>query len=528
MLTILLAVACGGVDYGAIERQRVLDSFPYVDCGVVPAGARQVCTVPLFSRAQGSVQVLDVVSTDFEVPEGGALAAGAFLVNDLDWHEADCGDGDCAELEPYDDESDDDTLPMRITFAPQTEGYYRSELTIWSTDSESTVVEPLPDDPDREAAIWKVQVRGYSQPACGRVWPSLIDLGRRSEGGDFTASAHVTNCGLTTLEVGGVQESGSGASAMTVGTIFPLYVLPGLTEDVLIGWRVGPDTSGAPTPVSTQFTVTANDTSMAERPFTVMGNDCLNSSDDSWDADDDGFFACGTDCDDRDANRNPSAAERADNGVDDDCDGEIDEPANPLGSDDDGDEIAETGGDCDDARPEIGPAAEEVPDAIDNDCDGVVDNRTALYDDDGDGSSEREGDCDDADRLTAPDAVETQDGKDNDCDGVVDEGSPSVDDDQDGFTDDDAVSPDCDDGDPWTFLGAFEFCDGYDNDCDGVADEGQDDAPDGACAFLPEREDDDAVGAKAGCATAAAPDVLLASALALGAMRWRRRRGTAA
>jgi hypothetical protein len=43
------------------------------------------------------------------------------------------------------------------------------------------------------------------------------------------------------------------------------------------------------------------------------------------DDDGDGFFAEETDCDDEDADVNPGAPELPDNGVDDDCDGAIDE-----------------------------------------------------------------------------------------------------------------------------------------------------------------------------------------------------------
>ena len=75
----------------------------------------------------------------------------------------------------------------------------------------------------------------------------------------------------------------------------------------------------------------------------------------------------------------------------------------------------------------------------------------------------------------------------------------------------DAAWNDCDDDDPWVFVGAREFCDGYDNDCDGLVDEGNEtdagglDAKNGACAFRPARDEDEAAdsgtASGSGCST---------------------------
>jgi MYXO-CTERM domain-containing protein len=88
-------------------------------------------------------------------------------------------------------------------------------------------------------------------------------------------------------------------------------------------------------------------------------------------------------------------------------------------ADDDGDGLAEIEGDCDDASADVNPTAEEIANGVDDDCDGYVDE--GLSDGDGDGWSVDDGDCDDADGWANPGRVELcDDGVDNDCDGDVD------------------------------------------------------------------------------------------------------------
>lgn len=82
--------------------------------------------------------------------------------------------------------------------------------------------------------------------------------------------------------------------------------------------------------------------------------------------------------------------------------------------DQDGASAAE--GDCDDLDPRAGVGMDEAPDGIDNDCDGGVDEYTGTSDDDGDGYSEQAGDCDDADPDVNPGA--TDPGTDGNCDGL--------------------------------------------------------------------------------------------------------------
>ena len=518
LVPLALLVGCQP-DTEFTEQKRVLDSFPYVDCGAIAPNTRQVCTVPLFSQESGGVTIFDIEVEGISGPEGGVGEEGAFIVRDEDWLDPTCDDGTCRVLEGYDDESDADTLPLPITFAPLVEGEYQAELTIWSNDNQTDLEAPLPTDEARSETVWKVQLRGLARPACGRVWPTFIDMGKRvAPGAEFTTSARIENCGIVTLVVASFPDTGTGAEEMTVTTPAPLYILPGLSEEIAASWIVGTLTNGEPTPVQADvgFVSNAPDT-LDVSTLTILGNTCDGSVLGDWDADGDGWFVCGGDCADTDATRSPSDTERAGNGTDDDCDGTVDEATNPVGTDDDGDGFTESAGDCDDTDPAISPDGVEVLNQVDDDCDGTVDDSTELSDDDADGFSEREGDIDDTNRFVYPGAVESGDGIDNDGDGIVDEGTVTHDDDQDGYIEqDDPVANDCDDFDPWVYVGAFEFCDGYDNDCDDVVDEGPDDAPDGACAFLPDRKAPAVVQEQTGCASAGGGAALIPGLVLVG------------
>lgn len=80
--------------------------------------------------------------------------------------------------------------------------------------------------------------------------------------------------------------------------------------------------------------------------------------------------------------------------------------------------------DCNDTDPGAHPAGTErsEPNGIDDNCDGRIDEGTVAYDDDGDGYAERTGDCNDRDDRVHPGASEVANCRDEDCDGQVDEG----------------------------------------------------------------------------------------------------------
>ncbi len=79
--------------------------------------------------------------------------------------------------------------------------------------------------------------------------------------------------------------------------------------------------------------------------------------------------------------------------------------------------------DCDDTRSSVHPGANEVCDGVDNDCDGLIDEGCTggIVDVDQDGF-DISVDCNDNNPNIYPGASEVCDGLDNDCDGQVDEG----------------------------------------------------------------------------------------------------------
>jgi hypothetical protein len=100
----------------------------------------------------------------------------------------------------------------------------------------------------------------------------------------------------------------------------------------------------------------------------------IDEGTDIYDDDGDGLSEVDGDCNDNDALVVPGIAETQ-NDIDDDCDGLVDEGSAVF--DDDGDGYAELEGnieaDCNDEDPWVSPERVEDCDGVDNDCDGLID-----------------------------------------------------------------------------------------------------------------------------------------------------------
>jgi len=369
---------------------------------------------------------------------------------------------------------------LSVVFEPQAAGTFQETLIVSIEEQD-------------DVSSFEVQLRGQGIDSALIAWPALLDFGPVQPGDDEDRVVMLENVTHVGIDIYGVAFQGDvDGFAVPAPAQFPTFpwTVDGLSQLELEVQFAGHDESAQEAEL---YFLGADGLDLGVS-IDLRVNQCEGSADPGWDVDGDGFTLCGGDCDDSDPSANPGGMEVGD-GVDNDCDEEIDEDTD--WSDDDEDGMTELEGDCDDTSVDSYMGAEEVADGRDNDCDGLVDEGTSADDADGDGYTSAGGDCDDEDGGLHPGAPEDGysaiagegDGLDNNCNGTVDEGTVVYDDDGDGYCESavgclgTAQPGDCNDAMINIHPGASETPNGMDDDCDGIVDDGTDVGDDDADGY---------------------------------------------
>lgn len=478
---ILLAAGVVGCNDTAINPNRIegelfANPINLLDWGDRTIGTPHVASLELYARrAPVTITGITVRST---TRQGTFFDAATFARN----FGADALLGDLADTDVEVVASSwvgrtmnaEELAEMDLVFLSETAGYFQGSLEI-AHDGRGRVIE--------------VPIRARAAKPCSSIFPHVIEFGQIDPGSESCRNVKIQACGALALTV--TEVSFQGSDFRTTADL-PFTVPRGQERELPVCFS--PSDSRPAASIVNFFSGEE-----ALMPVTLRANDCRNGLPREYDRDNDGYTVCGGDCDDNDPSVNPAGREGlVPNGKDDNCNGTIDETT--RGYDDDGDGYCDDPssclqpgvlpGDCNDGDPNVNPGMEEIMgNGIDDNCDGTVDNGTT--DGDGDGYSVDGEDCDDNDATVYPGAIELVDLKDNNCNGFIDEGTVAFDNDGDGFCaqapcSDGSTGGDCDD--EWdrdnprgpnhpgavTYPGAPEIPDGRDNNCNGIVDEGTD------------------------------------------------------
>jgi hypothetical protein len=412
---ILFALTGCSQDISVTEKPAQFEVSPTShDLGTVPVG--EEISIPLqVSGLNGNVQILGVQVQN--------------LVGNY------CSySGDLQTIES------DTSVEVSIQYMPETDGLHQCLITV--------VADASPEEID-------VMIFANAVSPNMQVYPRLLDFGVVESGETESLSVTVENSGALGREISNVVLDDA---RFTVTSNLPVTVDAGATATLTVAYT--------PTEMdvddATLNIYTTDNTALPS--VSLMGNNCELGIPSVYDVDEDGYTSCGGDCDDGDPSTAPNLPEICD-GLDNNCDGIVDEGTECM--DDDGDGYSENEGDCNDNDPNIFGEQTEIPsNGIDDNCDGIIDDESV--DADGDGYSAIGGDCDDSDATISPVAPELVDNIDNDCNGLVDDGTTAYDDDGDGYSE---VNGDCDDGNPLVAPGISEVANGIDDDCNTLVDD---------------------------------------------------------
>lgn len=260
---------------------------------------------------------------------------------------------------------------------------------------------------------------------------------------------------LALLNSCGGSSSSGGTCQRSCSNPFSIFVIGNVSRSECIDRRVNGGSVGICTWTFNGEDLSAYRFYYRDNDGDTFGNPLNSTINNSQPA---GYVSNNNDCNDSDATINPNAVEIAD-GIDNDCNGIIDDNITYyLDSDGDtfGDpsvtQIASVqpsgyvldNTDCDDSNSAINPVATEISDGIDNNCNGDIDEGFVAYYQDSDGDSFGDlnvvqfataqpagfvtnyADCDDTNAANFPGALELSDGVDNNCNGYVDETPGSI------------------------------------------------------------------------------------------------------